>query len=108
MNQKFQIDINIEKKEYDIVPIVSYEVVKYIWGYIEEKFLVPRKIWINDKFTYHFSTVIEKMEEEDVFFKKIGLIQKKQNTLLRNFLLPKKVDTQPFLLPQENLVKIWI
>lgn len=43
MNQKFVIEINIEKEECDIVPIVSYEVVEYIWGYIEEKFLVPKK-----------------------------------------------------------------
>nr|WP_314999305.1 hypothetical protein [uncultured Capnocytophaga sp.] len=84
MNQKFVIDINIEKKECDIVPFVSYEVVKYIWGYIEEKFLVPEKIWINDKFTYHFSIVIEKMEEEDVFFQENWF-----NTEKTKYLTPK-------------------
>ena len=68
MNQKFIIEINIEKEECDIVPIVSYEVVEYIWGYIEEKFLVPKKIWINDKFTYHLSIFIEKMDEDAIFF----------------------------------------
>ena len=84
MNQKFVIEINIEKEECDIVPIVSYEVVEYIWGYIEEKFLVPKKIWINDKFTYHLSIFIEKMDEDAIFFQENWF-----NTEKTKYLTPK-------------------
>ena len=105
MNQKFKIDINIEKKEYDIVPIVSYEVVKYIWGYIEEKFLVPEKIWINDKFTYHFSIVIEKMEEEDIFFQENWFNTEKTKYLTPKFSTSKEIRYTTLFITSGELSK---
>jgi hypothetical protein len=105
MNQKFVIDINIEKKECDIVPIVSYEVVKYIWGYIEEKFLIPKKIWINDKFTYHFSIIIEKMEEEDVFFQENWFNTEKTKYLTPKFSTSKEIRYTTLFITSGELSK---
>lgn len=39
-----------DKSAYDDFPMISFEVTKYVWDFIEERFLIPKKIWINDKY----------------------------------------------------------
>ena len=54
MNQKFKIKYYVESEDLGDTPKISYKLIEYVWNYIEEKFLMPKKIWVNDKYTYIF------------------------------------------------------
>ena len=68
MNQKFKIKYYVWKKDLGDTPKISYKLIEYVWNYIEEKFLVPKKIWVNDKYTYSFALWFKKMKPEYLYF----------------------------------------
>ena len=63
MNQKFVIDFYVKEEDLGDTPKISYKLIEYVWNYIEEKFLVPKKIWVNDKYTYSFALWLERKKE---------------------------------------------
>ena len=69
MNQKFKIKYYVWKKNLGDTPKISYKLIEYVWNYIEEKFLVPKKIWVNDKYTYRFALWLQKMSPKDKYFR---------------------------------------
>ena len=68
MNQKFKIKYYVWKEDLGDTPKISYKLIEYVWNYIEEKFLVPKKIWVNDKYTYSFALWLQKMKPEQLYF----------------------------------------
>ena len=68
MNQKFKIKYYVWKKNLGDTPKISYKLIEYVWNYIEEKFLVPKKIWVNDKYTYRFALWLRKKKPEQLYF----------------------------------------
>ena len=68
MNQKFKIKYYVWKKNLGDTPKISYKLIEYVWNYIEEKFLVPKKIWVNDKYTYIFGLQLRKKKPEQLYF----------------------------------------
>ena len=68
MNQKFVIDFYVKEENLGDTPKISYKLIEYVWNYIEEKFLVPKKIWVNDKYTYSFGLWFKKMKPEYLYF----------------------------------------
>ena len=68
MNQKFKIKYYVWKEDLGDTPKISYKLIEYVWNYIEEKFLVPKKIWVNDKYTYIFGLRLRKKKPEQLYF----------------------------------------
>ena len=68
MNQKFVIDFYVKEEDLGDTPKISYKLIEYVWNYIEEKFLVPKKIWVNDKYTYIFGLWLRKKKPEQLYF----------------------------------------
>lgn len=68
MKEKFLIILYLDRKEKDFAPRISYKLVEYVWNFIKEKFLIPNKIWINDKYNYRFALWLERIKPEHKYF----------------------------------------
>ena len=83
MNQKFKIKCYVWKEDLGDTPKISYKLIEYVWNYIEEKFLMPKKIWVNDKYTYIFGLRLRKKKPEQLYFQEniFNTEETKYNTL---------------------------
>lgn len=83
MNEKFNIFLDFDEDIENDFPRVSFEVTKYIWNYIEKELLIPNKIWVNDKYKYILSLIINKFNPNGFYQENIF------NTDETKFLTPK-------------------
>ncbi|AEK24172.1 hypothetical protein [Capnocytophaga canimorsus] len=63
MEEKFNIQICVKKEYLNEFPMISSKILQYVWNYIEEKFLKPKNIWINDKYCYSIGIFIYPLKE---------------------------------------------
>ncbi|MFK8273804.1 hypothetical protein [Capnocytophaga canimorsus] len=67
-DNKFFIKINIVETIIEDFPKYSYHITEYIWSFLEERILKPKKIWLEDKYVYYFGIIINKIHPQAKYF----------------------------------------